>query len=114
MLSAYALYVEKRIHASKGYRPLCDFRSNISCSKAFSSPYGSLVFMSNAAWGLLYYAVVFAVEGLRPNGVKYIAGLALLGTAYLAYLSYVRQRNFCLVCSAVYLVNVSIFVLSLR
>lgn len=101
-LSLYALWVERRQGPAA-----CDIGERISCTRAFRSPYGRILGVPNALIGLLFYG---AVLFLGPHPLLTIP--ALFATVALAYISYVVQRNFCLVCTAAYLVNVALFIQS--
>ncbi len=109
VISLYALYVERRLEHNRKYVPACDIRKNVSCSRAFMSEWGNLLGLPNSAYGLLYYGTVFALAyaGIAlPLLVVAIAGaMAAVG---LAVVSYGIQRNFCLVCTAVYAINLVI------
>lgn len=121
LLSLYGFSVRQRMNHSSGKKGrtermafLCDVSSNISCSKAFGSTYGSLLGFSNTIVGLIFYSVVFILASLGAEAaVQALAVLSGLGTMYLAYVSYVKQHNFCLVCSAIYAVNVLLLVVGL-
>lgn len=117
-LSLYAFSVKQRMSHGMGKRLrkkfLCDVSSNISCSKAFGSTYGSLLGFSNTIVGLVFYPAVFALASLgAETAVQMLVMLSGIGTVYLAYLSYVKQRNFCLVCTAIYTVNALLLVVGL-
>ena len=106
ILSAYALYVKWRVSVSKHYTPFCDIAKGISCTRAFTSKYGTTAGMPNPLLGIIFYAAIFALAGQGSIGmVRALAALATLGSVYLAYVSYVKQRNFCVVCTAIYIVN---------
>jgi vitamin-K-epoxide reductase (warfarin-sensitive) len=112
ILSIYALYVKIR-SKNKKYKPLCDIKKNVSCSKAFSSKYGKLIILPNPLWGIIIYSVLIAGTYLDINFVtKSLIFLILLTTLYLMYLSYFKQKNFCLVCTGIYIVNILLFVFS--
>lgn len=111
-LSLYSYYVSLRIRKNR-YKPLCDISTNISCSKAFSSRGGRMFLVHNSVVGLLFYVIVF-ILGLQNDvvGIFYLSIPAVLFSLYLAYVSYFQMKNFCLVCSATYLVNFLILVVS--
>ncbi len=114
-ISLYAFYVYKRASTHKNYKPLCDIRSNISCTKAFLSKEGRKLFLHNSLFGLIFYLLVFVLADV--NKIKYIIPLAVIavaGSLYLAYISYIKQHNFCLVCTSIYLINILILVFSYR
>ncbi len=109
LLSGYALYVKMRIERNPSFRPACDVSDHISCTKAFGSAYGTTMGMPNPVYGLIFYSLVF----LFFDSALYISTAGILASAYLAYISYVKQKNFCLVCSAIYLINILLFLISL-
>ena len=115
ILSAYSFYVEKKMTSNKKYVPVCDISSNISCTKAFASKYGHLFGISNSLVGIGFYlAALFLTFTSFAFLVFYMAAISMLMTIYLAYISFFLQKNFCLVCTVVYLVNALAFVLSIK
>ncbi|MCA9485358.1 MAG: vitamin K epoxide reductase family protein [Nanoarchaeota archaeon] len=109
-LSFYAFLVERLFHTKKDYHALCDISENISCTKAFSSPTGKLLKFSNSLGGLIYYTLIIILVYLNQfQIILYFSVLALAGSIYLAYISYIKMKNFCLVCTAVYIINILIF-----
>lgn len=114
-ISLYAFYVYKRASAHKNYKPLCDIKRNISCTKAFLSKEGKKLFLHNSLFGLVFYLLVFVLADMNKiNYLLPLAVIAVLGSLYLAYISYIKQRNFCLVCTSIYLINILILVFSYR
>jgi len=110
LLSLYAVYIE---HRAKPGKAICDINEHISCTKAFQSEYGKTFGVSNAIGGLLFYVLVFVLALLNYNEyVFYLAVLSVLGSIYLGYISYAKLKNFCLVCSAIYVVNILLLVFS--
>ena len=109
ILSVYALYVKYRSR-SKQYKPWCDITENISCTKAFASRYGSLAVLPNPVYGVIAYLVILTFSNSRY--VFYLSMFLFLVSLYLAYLSYVKQKNFCLVCTAIYVINIILFIVS--
>lgn len=114
LLSVYALYVEHKVKKDAGYKAVCDITDNMSCGKVLTSKYGSLTGISNAIGGLLFYPLVFVLALLDYGQIiLYLAVLAIIGSAYLAYLQYFKLKNLCLVCSGIYVVNILLLVFSL-
>ena len=113
LLSFYALKVERRKKKRKNYNPVCDINENISCTKAFTSEYNSIAGISNAWYGILFYAIlIFLANYSLINYIFFLALLSFLGSIYLAYLSYGKLKTFCFVCSSIYLINLLIFILA--
>ncbi len=112
LLSVYALVVERRLR-DRDYVPLCDVSKSVSCSKAFASSYGRLFGIPNSAVGLAFYLLVLLMDLLGFTfAVQSLATIAALGSLYLAYLSFIRLRNFCVLCTAVYAVNLLLFLIT--
>lgn len=108
VLSIYAARVKRNLRASAQYHPVCDIRANISCTKALGSRYSTTMGVQNPVLGILYYITILALTFYKPGLILFPATAAVLFSLYLAFISYVVQRNFCLVCSATYLVNIAI------
>jgi vitamin-K-epoxide reductase (warfarin-sensitive) len=105
LLSSYASYVIYRSNNSK-YKPLCDITEKISCTKAFSSKHGKLAILPNPWYGIAYYSVILSLVLLQQQKIIFILSIFMMViTLYLAYISYYKQRNFCIVCTGIYLVN---------
>ncbi len=113
LLSCYALYVKCRISNSKDYKPICDISEHISCTRAFTSKYGKVARVPNPVYGIFFYSIVFiwALLGLKGY-IFYLLILSSVGTIFLAYISYFKQKNFCLVCTSIYLINILLLILS--
>ena len=116
LASAYALSVKYKIARREGYTPICDISRHISCSKAFASSYSATMGVPNPVGGIIYYLLVLLLTffGKGQKIIIYLTVPPLLFSLYLAYISYIKQRNFCLVCSFVYLVNLSLMVFALE
>ena len=113
-ITAYTYAVERRISNDPAYKPVCDISDRISCSKPMQSPYANLFFVSNALVGMGFYTVVLllALFDARLLLAILTAGscVASLG---LAYLLYFKVKAFCLLCTALYVINATLFYLSL-
>ena len=113
LLSAYALYVERKVAADASYKAVCDFRENMSCGKVLSSPEGHLAGVSNALVGIFYYLFIFVFGAFTlPKLVFYLAVASVLGSIYLAYLQYIKMKNFCLVCTGIYVASILLVIFS--
>jgi uncharacterized membrane protein len=113
LISLYALYVRHKVLKAPTYSPICDIRANISCSKALGSEYSKTMGVPNALAGLLFYALVFVLSFSYMHLVIYPVLASVLFSLYLAYISYIKQKNFCLVCTLTYLVNITMLVIAL-
>ncbi len=115
LLSCYALYAEWRAKKNKKYSAICDIGKSASCTKAFTSRYGKLLGLPNAFYGLVFYIAMFlfAFYGLLEF-VFYGAAVSMIVTLILAYVLYVKMKNFCLVCNLIYIVNILLLIFSYR
>ncbi|MBI1968492.1 hypothetical protein HYS49_01135 [Candidatus Woesearchaeota archaeon] len=111
-LSAYAFYVQRRAKKKKSYQPLCDLAKNISCTKAFLSKEGKIAVLPNMVYGIFYYALLFVLSFFVDGILLFLTLPAVGASLFLAYVSYLKQRNFCLVCTTIYLINVLLAVSS--
>ena len=106
LLSIYALYVEKK-SSEKHYKAACDINNKISCTKAFSSSYGKILEIPNSVFGIIFYIIILILDALNNMQIIfYLAVISVLGSIYLAYISYVKLKTICIICSAIYLVNI--------
>ena len=113
ILTLYSIYVKKKLEKVKNYRPICDINENISCTKAFKSKYYSILLIPNTYYGLAYYLSVMLLSFNNQNLIFYFSVPALIFSIYLAYITYFKLKNFCLVCSGVYIINFLIPLVSL-
>lgn len=110
LTSIYAFYVRyKVLHSPPAtYFPLCDISPEVSCSRAFGSRYSKTMGIPNTVGGILYYLFCFILSYIRLDLLVYAAAVSVAFSVYLAYISYIRQRNFCLVCAFIYVINLSL------
>jgi len=112
-LSLYAVYVKRKASKSKNYKPICDISKNISCTKAFKSSYGRLLVLPNSVYGILFYLLIYILAiSNNIDVIFYLSIFATIGSIYLAYISYIKQKNYCVVCTATYLVNILLLIFS--
>lgn len=106
-LSIYMLFVEYRLKSNPAYKPVCDISDRISCIKPMQSEYGKLFGISNAWYGVLFYATLFWLlyTGYSFDAVRALVIIGALYSVYLSYHLYVTMRLLCVVCTALYGVN---------
>lgn len=113
VLSLYGYFIDGKIKQDPTYKPACDLSDRISCSKPILSPYGKLLYVSNALVGMAFYGLVFLLALLGfPHLIFVCACAALAASGVLAYILYFKVGAFCLLCHAIYAVNILLFVLS--
>lgn len=114
-ISLYTYVVEKKIKENPTYKPVCDISDRISCSKPMNSRYANIFFFSNALLGMLYYVLIIILAVLNTSTLLFIASLcSCIVSGILGYLLYFKIKSFCLLCTSLYIINLIIFLLSLR
>lgn len=105
-ISLYAYYVEQKTKSTPGYKAICDISDYVSCSKPVTSEYASLLFISNAIVGMLFYAIVIVLTLFEAYQLLLIAAIiATIASIILAYLLFVKIRALCLLCLSIYIIN---------
>lgn len=106
LLSLYLYYIETKIKEKPLYKALCDISNTISCTAIAKSKYSSLAGVSNSLKGMVYYSLLAGVVLFDYSLLVFFLSVASMGmTVYLAYISYFKLKNYCLVCNAIYIVN---------
>ncbi|EDO35534.1 predicted protein [Nematostella vectensis] len=128
-LSAYALNVEVSKSNNKDYRAICDISEKISCSKVFSSKYGtgfglvepifgkdSTLNVPNSIFGIMFYTMVFLLGFSRSKLAAQLsvfsAVLSCLGSVYLGCILYFVLQDVCIICISTYVVNACLLVVN--
>ena len=113
LLSLYAFYVEIKSLKSAKYKAVCDISNKVSCSRAFSSKYGKTFGISNSIYGMVFYIIILSLAVLNQiNYIFYLSLLAVIGSIYLAYLLYFKLKDFCIVCTLIYIINILLLIFS--
>lgn len=113
-LSLYAYYLEQRLKTDEKFKPTCDINARISCTRPLLSPYVHFFYYSDSFLGIVFYSTLAVVAfcGLHIP-VLIMAAAAMLATLVLAYLLYFEIKSICLVCTALYIVNILILLCAL-
>jgi len=115
LVSLYSYAVERKAKQHIGYKAICDIKESMSCTKAFTSPYGKILGVSNALGGLFFYALLFVLTLFDFRQYLFYLTLAsFFGTMYLAYVSYIKMKNFCVICHIIYIINILLLVFATR
>ncbi|XP_048189153.1 vitamin K epoxide reductase complex subunit 1 [Perognathus longimembris pacificus] len=131
LLSVYSLHVKAARARDRDYRALCDVGTAISCSRVFSSRWGSgfglvepvlgadsILNQSNSIFGCIFYTLQLllgCVQGRWASILLLLSSLmSLIGTVYLAWILFFVLHDFCIVCVATYAINVGLTLLSFR
>ncbi len=112
-LSAYAYYVERKATNNPGYHAVCDLGKSMSCTKALLSEYGHYFDISNSLIGFFYYIILLYLSFELDILLIPLSFIAVLVSLYLAYIQYAKLKNFCIICTLMYVLNSALFVASL-
>ena len=121
MLTAAAVHY--RLLSNPGYTSFCDINTTISCSQVYLSRYSTAYGVPLAVYGAIWFAGVLlllaaAVVGsqtLRESIPGYVFALstaALAVVLYLAYVSFVVLKVYCVLCLATDVAVVGLFIVS--
>ncbi len=112
-LSLYSFLIEQRIKQDPNYKPMCDFSDRASCSKPILSGYGRLLGISNSIVGSIFYAFLFNVAWRGLAQVAFwLSAAACVGSVFLAVILYTKIRTLCLICHAIYAINIGLLISS--
>lgn len=121
-LSYYALSLEKARADDPEHEALCDIAPAVSCTAAFESEYGTgfgiicpivgddhILCQKNSVYGLLSYLSMIPLvltENLFAAEILLFMSLgSICISVFLAWVLWM-QKNFCIVCGAIYIVNI--------
>lgn len=115
VISLYAWLLEQKLTKNPSYKPLCDLSDTVSCTKPIKSSYAHLLYFSNAAWGIVYYVhVLFLAAFNAPRLLALVTTGGVISSIVLAYILCFKIRSVCLVCISLYVVNILLFLVSLK
>jgi protein-disulfide isomerase/uncharacterized membrane protein len=118
--------VHRRLAADVNYASFCYVNARVNCDVVLSSGYALLAGISVSTWGIAYYLVLvgLALVTVRAgrasarqnlaNLILVLAGWGLLFSIYLAVVAFAVLQSVCLMCGALYLVNIGLFVAAWR
>ena len=123
-LSAYLSYIHFRHRLEPDYASACAVTPSINCDTVLLSPYGSLAGVPLAVFGMWFYglsalvaASVFRNRRARfprsaPTVLLVMSALASVLSVALAVVSVAALRALCIVCGALYGVNIAMLAVS--
>tara|TARA_Y100000034_G_scaffold124492_1_gene172729 strand:- start:3140 stop:3532 length:393 start_codon:yes stop_codon:yes gene_type:complete len=113
LLSIYSLYIEKKLKVQTSYSPVCDISKEVSCSAAFTSEYSKTFGITNSILGIGFYVLVLLLSVTSyASFILYLAIAGILASIRLAYISYFKLKNFCVVCTGIYIISLLLLILS--
>ena len=124
LVSADLLVIKYHVDAgTEGYRSHCNLSAEVNCDRVAASEWSTLFGVPIAAFGMLFYALVvmlavqvrWRIGNYYPRAIELIAWLgvaSMLYSALLAWVSHAVIGTFCLMCMALYAVNLALTVLA--
>ena len=121
--SAVSTYVHARIFNDPTYVSFCDVNSTLSCTQVYLSQYGSIGGVPVAYLGLVWFMFAGALilvarratsmfRAHLPAYLFLLSTLALAVVLYLAYTSFIVLGTICMLCVAVYVAVLGLFIVS--
>ena len=122
--SVAALYVHYRLIADPSYQSFCDVSATVSCEAVYRSSYGTVFGVPVAAGGAIWAGFVLMLAGYgmrkpRSETASRVAGylfltsiVGLAAVFYFAYASFFVLGKTCLLCVAVYVSVIGVFLFS--
>lgn len=114
-ISLYTYLLEQKIKVQPNYKPACDLSDRVSCTKPMKSRYAAIFYFSNAIIGAAYYLMIIVVALLNMHSLLLFATVCgCLFSALMAYLLYFKIKSLCLLCTALYIINILLLLLAIR
>ena len=121
--SVASLYVHYQLLRDPTYTSFCDVSETVSCEAVYQSAYGSYYGVPVAAGGAIWAGLVLILAaGMgKPNSPRYssmagyifvLATIGLAAVLYFGYASFFVLNRLCLLCLAVYIAVIGIFIVS--
>jgi uncharacterized membrane protein len=109
--AAYGFVVEQKLKKNAAYQPFCNISERIKCTQALMSEYSTMFGIPNTLSGMIFYGIVIVLVLLGLVWPLFIlCAAAFLISSRLAYILYFRIRTLCLICTTMYLVNISLVI----
>lgn len=110
LLSIYSLFTLSQKKRKTEYKSFCDINEKASCTKAFSSKYGSHFGVPNGVWGILFYITLGVSNYLEQTlALVTFSSFGLISSFYLAYVLVSKVKTWCVVCITIYGINLGLF-----
>jgi len=114
--------LHRRLAADAGFASFCNVSAGVNCDAVLSSRQASLAGISVSSFAILYYTLMIALAAgvaaaRRATTREFLGNLILLGalcgvmfSLYMAGVAFFVLHTVCLMCSALYLVAIGMFV----
>ncbi len=112
LLSIYAIHVHRQASKDKNYKSICDLSDKTSCSDTFTSEFGSHFGIPNGYYGMGFYSLMLILLWMESFTILFcLSTISVIASCYLCYLLVTKVRRICIDCIAIYLTNISSFIL---
>ena len=109
LISIYGITTERKLQQDVHYKATCDISDTISCTRPMLSSYNKMFGISNSWASALYYVIILAAALFNQSQLlMLITGAGLLVTIVFAYILYFKVKALCLICTALYIVNIAL------
>jgi vitamin-K-epoxide reductase (warfarin-sensitive) len=113
VISAYSYFIERKLLGNPHYRPWCNISARYACSKVMTSKYSNLLYIPNSLIGIAFYTgVAVAACFSLAQVVMYASLCACIISMILAYIMIKKVKAICVLCCALYAINVALLVAS--
>lgn len=116
LLSVAGLVTSVYISLSRLSPPeFCELGSLFSCSEVFSSPYSSILGISNEYYGAAWFIVslLLSVSSLFMRTARLLllgwSILGILGVVYLVYVEFFLINSICILCTVAHVFGILVF-----
>ena len=111
-ISLYTYITEQKVKENPDYKPFCDISDKISCTKPMQSQYANILNFSNAILGMLFYVLVSFLALFNFVNLLLLAAIGgFITTCVLAYLLFFKIKSLCILCTSLYIINLTILAL---
>lgn len=111
VIGAYLTALHYRAGAGPINAPFCGAGTIINCDLVLSSPYATLLGQPLALWGaIIYLAILLASLLGQIGGLIFLCGWTFVFSLYLAGVSFLLIKSFCLLCLSLYTLNTGLVI----
>lgn len=118
--------IHQRLAADVNYASFCNVSATVNCDVVLGSRYATLAGTSIATWAILFYITTGALAAMAAASIRAktreflasavltLAVWGLLFSIYMAVIAFGLLHTVCVMCSALYVINIGLFVAAWR
>ncbi|XP_007894765.1 vitamin K epoxide reductase complex subunit 1-like protein 1 isoform X1 [Callorhinchus milii] len=132
LLSLYAYHVESDRAGQPGHAAaMCDLSERVSCTSVLGSRWGrgfglveiifgtdSALNQPNSIYGLIFYTLQLllgmTVSAMAALILMTSSIVSVVGAMYLSYILYFVLKDFCIICIAMYILNIILLIINYK